>query len=257
VAPGEVPAEAVDGPQAIFGQGLCREDGRQWGISIYKPPCAEGVGGNGGATYRGVTEDEVLIVRYLGQVDPATQAILEGAKLADSPGVRARAFNGLNTYLNQHTQTYGREVVMVDYNASGPGDNDEASRADAVRIAEDIGAFAVFVGTPDAGVPKVLAEELAQRGVICICTVTLSSEFYLEHPPYIRHIEPGLVQHMPTIGRIERNQLLVDIDPSLIEHVQVDLDVSAQIEDAAPHPGQDPAELVDERLADGLETREG
>ena len=37
-------------------------------------------------------------------------------------------------------------------------------------------------GSPDAGIPKVLAQELAQRGVVCICTASLSSQFYNQQP---------------------------------------------------------------------------
>ena len=36
----------------------------------------------------------------------------------------------------------------------------------------------VIEGTPDAGIPKELAQELARRGVICMCTSTLTSDFY-------------------------------------------------------------------------------
>lgn len=198
---GDGGAVSGDGIGAVtVGEGLCREDGRQYGISIYQTPCMSFEGFNGGATARGVTEDTIKVVRYLGQVDPATQAILEGAKLADSPQTRERAFNALNTYLNQHTQTYGRQVELIPYEASGPVDNDEASRADAVKIANDIGAFAVIVGTPDASVPKVMAQELAQRGVVCICTTSLSSQFYLENPPYIWGSLPTSTEYAVHIG---------------------------------------------------------
>lgn len=181
---------AADGAGAVgdvlVGQGPCRSDKRQIGIAKYMPPCLSWIGKtNYGATARGVTAKQIKIVRWLGQVDPATQAILEANDLADSPAQRTLAFKALLKYSNQHFQTYGREVVMVDYNASGPPENDEAMKADGVRIANEVKPFAVIVGTPDSTVPKVLAVELAQRGVVCICTVSLSSRFYLENPPYL------------------------------------------------------------------------
>jgi hypothetical protein len=163
-----------------FGKGKCRSDGRQYGISLYMPPCVAFSGDNGGATAQGVSKDKVLVVRFVSQVDPGTQAILQGANLADDPAVVRRAFAAIEKYANQHYQTYGREIVFQDYNASGPDDNDDAMKADAQKIAKDIKAFAVF-----AGPLPVLGRELAQLGVVCVCTVTNSSKYYLDNPPYI------------------------------------------------------------------------
>lgn len=178
-------AAAAAGATVVFGEGDCRPDGRENLISVYAPPCVRFEGSNGGATARGVAGDKVVVVRWMGQVDPATQAILESYKLADDPAVRKRAYEALRRYGNQHLITYGREVVLHDLPASGPSEDDRAMRADAVKIAEDIKAFAVIEGTPDALIPKVLAQELAQRGVICMCTSSLTSNFYQENPPYI------------------------------------------------------------------------
>lgn len=172
-------------PNVVFGQGDCRSDKRENLISIYSPPCVKFTGSNGGSTARGVFADKVVVVRWLGQVDAATQAILESYKLADDPALRKRSYEALRRYHNQHLITYGREVKFVDLPASGPGEDDRAMRADAIKIANDIKAFAVIEGTPDALIPKVLALELAQRGVICMCTSSLTSDFYKENPPYI------------------------------------------------------------------------
>jgi hypothetical protein len=171
--------------KAIFGKGLCRSDGRESGIGPTMPPCSVLQGGNGGATSRGVTKDKITIVRYVGQQDPGTAAILEQAKLRDPENVKQVGYEGLRVYMNQHYNTYGREVVFRTLNASGKGDNDEAMKADAVKIANDIKAFGVVDGSPDAPIPPVLARELAQRGVTCVCTTSLSSRFYTQQPPYI------------------------------------------------------------------------
>ncbi len=177
-------------PGVVFGKGLCRSDGRQIGISRYDPPCALWVGGNGGATYRGVTARQIKVVRWVGQVDQATQAVLRTYKLADTEAVRQRSFQAAFTYANQHLMTYGRKVVMINYNSSGPATDDAAMKADAVHIAQDIKAFAVIVGTPEQQIPDVLARELARRGVVCICTVSPTEKYYKSLPPYI--FGPGL-----------------------------------------------------------------
>ncbi len=184
------------GPAKVqVGQGKCRTDGRQYGISKYMPPCVDYSGDNGGATAQGVTKDKVLVVRYISQVDPATQAILQGANLADDPAVVRNSVAAIMKYANQHYQTYGREIVLQNFNASGADDNDDALKADAQKIAKDIKAFAVF-----AGPLPVFGRELAQLGVVCICTVTNSSKFYTDNPPYIFGSLPTSTEYAQSIA---------------------------------------------------------
>ncbi|HUQ38537.1 MAG TPA: hypothetical protein VM030_00150 [Acidimicrobiales bacterium] len=155
----------------------CRPDGRQKSIAITAPACANGwVPGsdNGGATARGVTKDKILVVRFVEQVDQAQQAALAGAGASDTEATTSRMYQVLAKYYNQHYETYGREVVIQDYQASGPSDNEEAMRSDAVRIANELKAFAVLNG------PDVLAEELSQRGVVQVGSPAspLSKDFF-------------------------------------------------------------------------------
>ena len=170
-----------------FGKGPdCDSAGRQIGVSPYMPPCVQWAGGgNGGATARGVTGESVKVVAWIGQEDPATRAALATAELNDPPAVVDRAFKALFKYSNAYYQTYGRQVSFVSMNASGESTNDAAMKADAVKIANEQKAFAVFAGNALAPIPTVLARELAQRGVICICTTSGASAFYNELPPVI------------------------------------------------------------------------
>ncbi|MEY2418762.1 MAG: hypothetical protein QOG90_1442 [Actinomycetota bacterium] len=186
----------VGGSSYEFGKGPhCRADGRQVSIERVAPPCVNWIGkDNGGNTSQGVTKDKILIVRFISQVDPATQAILQGAQLADDPAIVKHAYEALFTYFNQHYETYGRQVVFQDYNASGPDDNDEQMKADATTIATHIKPFAVWGG------PKVFGAELASRGVVCVCTVTLSSEFYTSLPPYIWGSLPTSTEYAQQLG---------------------------------------------------------
>lgn len=178
---GAVASGATSGRAVVqTGKGKCRGDGRQFGISKYMPPCVAFSGDNGGATSRGVTRDEVLVVRYMNQADPATSAILQSIRVADDPAVIRRAFDSLFNYANSHYMTYGRRVRYIEYPASGPDTADENMKADAKDIAERVKPFAVWTLGP-----KIFAQELAQRGVICSCTVSLSSDFYKENPPYL------------------------------------------------------------------------
>lgn len=174
------------GSDVQFGVGPdCGANGRQKGIAYSLPPCVQWTGtDNGGETFRGVTATEIKVVRWLGQLDPATQAILQGAQLSDGRPKIAQSYEALRRYQNNHFQTYGREVVYVDMEAGGPSEDDAAMKADAQRIANEIKPFAVITGDPAAGIPNVLARELAQLGIACVCSAG-SSEFYTELPPLL------------------------------------------------------------------------
>jgi hypothetical protein len=162
-------------------------------------PCVQWTGtDNGGATNRGVTGDKVLVIAWLGQEDPATRQALTSARLNDQPALVKRTYQALFKYSNQHYQTYGREVVFEEMAASGDSESDEAMKADAVKIANEKKAFAVYAGNALAPIPTVLARELAQRGVICICTTSLSSAFYNELPA-------NIVSSLPTIDEYAIN----------------------------------------------------
>src|SRR5581483_10522916 len=173
---------AAGSGDVVFGQGPnCRPDGRQIGISTYMPPCVEWLShDNGGATADGVTGNQILVIRWLGQIDDATKAILQAYKLADDDATVQRAYDALRAYSNHHYETYGREVVFKDFHASAVSTNDEAMIADAAQIA-DMHPFAVIEGNPAAAMPTTLARELSARGVLCLCTTSLSSEFYQEN----------------------------------------------------------------------------
>ncbi len=177
---------APGGGGVTFGAGPdCGPDARQKGISQYMPPCVQwGGGDNGGTTAKGVTAEKVVVVRWVGQVDPATRAILRGAQLSDDPAKVAQIMDTLRRYSNQHYQTYGREVVFVDYAASGPSENEEAMKRDAINIAAK-NPFAVIVGDAAAPMPTVLFRDLAQRNILCMCSVSLSEEFYGSLPPML------------------------------------------------------------------------
>lgn len=175
-------SQSVTAAGVKFGSGPnCREDGRQKSFSYAAPPCADWTPGtpNGGGTDKGVTGDKILVIRYRAQENAATSAALTGAGASDSRDDTETQYQAFTKYFNQHYETYGREVVMKVFDASGAAGNDEAERADAIKMADELGAFAVL----NAG--TVGAAELARRGVICLCTVTLSRSFYGALPPYI------------------------------------------------------------------------
>jgi hypothetical protein len=178
---GGTAAARAPGSLAVPQQANCRPDGRQQGFAAYMPPCVPlFTGDNGGATARGVTRDKIVVALWRSQADPAQQAALTAAGIADDRAVTDRYYNTWLYYANQHYETYKREVVFVYVEASGRTDDDVAMRADAVRIAEEVKAFAAL--GPSS---PVMARELAARGVLCICLGSDSRTNYLSAPGMI------------------------------------------------------------------------
>jgi hypothetical protein len=186
-APGGSTGAAAAAPPPPPGAECRPEDGRQPGISLAMPPCVPVfTGDNGGATAQGVTADEIVVVRYVPQADAAVNAALTVAGADDSPEKVEDMYDTWRRYGNHHFETYGREVVFVDVNASGPPDNDAAMRADAIKIAEEVGAFAAIQRSGST----VLADELAQRDVHAIGYGTASRSFYETIPPRVWSQQP-------------------------------------------------------------------
>ena len=154
----------------------CRADGRLRGIGYTMPPCVPVFAGdNGGATARGVTGDKVIVALWQAQSDPATSALVTAAGVSDPPEDVRRTIDVLVRYFNEHYETYGRQVELVYVTASGATTDDQAMRADAVHIAQDIGAFAVIA----YGEPQAFDEEAVAQGLICIpCGLSPPRAFY-------------------------------------------------------------------------------
>ena len=194
-------ASAGAGPAKVaLGQGPnCRTDGpyagRQKGIGYLMPPCVSFSGSNPAATSRGVESDKIVVVAYSIAVDPGTRAILVGAKLSDEIAVVRRAYEALRRYHNNHYETYGREVQIINMDASGKATNDEAMKADVLTIVNKHKAFAVIEGNPAEPIPKVFAQEAAARGLVCVCTVSMRSGFYQENPPLLFSSLPTITEY--------------------------------------------------------------
>ena len=138
---------------------------------------------NGGATSPGVSKDEIVIAHYNAQVDPTADALANQILGPDRPTDAendefrqeiVRAYNALY-------ETYGRTVRLVEVRASGSASDDAAARADAIKIADDIHAFAVLGGPAQT---NAYAEELASKKVICVCLTGQPADVYQRLAPY-------------------------------------------------------------------------
>jgi hypothetical protein len=169
----KVPTSLPPTPQPAVG---CRADGRMAGISYYMPPCAPLFkGDNHGATARGVQRDKVIVARWRPQSNAAVTGATAAAGVGDTQADVDRTVNVLTRYFNTHYETYGRQVQLVTVDASGPSGDDQAARADVIKIAKQIGAFAVIAG----GETQAFDKEAAAQGLLCInCALSAPQAFY-------------------------------------------------------------------------------
>lgn len=133
---------------------------------LFRPECFADIDDNGGATAPGVTAEEIKVVAWLPAEDDPVRALLLQRIGFDATNAELREFYTRFAEVFQSTyQTYGRRVVLDFVEASGSILDNTAARADAVRAAEDLGAFAVLGGPIIGG---AWAEELQARGVTCV-----------------------------------------------------------------------------------------
>jgi len=156
----------------------------------YAPPCVEpwtGTGksaDNGGKTAPGVTADTITIALYQAQPDLLQQSFFEASGSDESLAAEKETTQQYVDFFSAHYELYGRKIQLVTLKASGPPDDDVAAKADAIKVATELHAFASFGGP---GQTAAYAEELAARGVLCVgdCVIAQPQSFLDAHFPYV------------------------------------------------------------------------
>lgn len=141
-----------------------------------------------GATAPGVTADTVKVVAWIpAEDDPLRALVLQRIGFDATNAELREVYTGFTEVFAATYQTYGRRVELAFVEASGSVLDPTATRADAVRAAEDLGAFAVL-GGPLIGTGWT--EELHARGVVCVGC------------PGIPDPEPTVFSVPPTSGQL-------------------------------------------------------
>ncbi len=140
-------------------------------------------GDNGGATSPGVTAEAIKVVAYVSPeddpvIDYVTQAIANDETVAQV----SETIEGYVEIFNDFYQLYGRQVDLEILVGSGIATDEVAARADAVKAADEMGAFAVLGGPT---LTSAFADELAAKGVMCFGCTGGDPEFYEERAPYL------------------------------------------------------------------------
>jgi hypothetical protein len=154
----------------------------------YSPPCVDFSGDNGGATYKGVSADTVTVSsRILSDtqsfLDTITQ--LTGGKITTSPEEAKRTFYGLVDYFNSRFQFYGRKLKVDLFDGKGTataelqGGGQEEAEADAVKVAQELKAFADI-----SSFTVPYADALSRRKVVNIGAPYMSREWLTARRPY-------------------------------------------------------------------------
>lgn len=180
------------------------ETGRLRIPTVYAPPCVPVFDGdNGGETYPGVSGETIKIVNYVPAQNNDLLATLQG-KLDDPENVRASRIAYLEMLTDLY-ETYGRRIELIDFQATGAGDDETAAVADARQVAKDIGAFASLGGPILTG---AYAQELARNGVLCIgCGQANPDRHYQENAPYWWGSQASPEQFLLILGDFVANRL--------------------------------------------------
>ncbi len=160
----------------------------------YAPPCVKPfTGDNGGATAPGVTKDTITVALYQSQPDILQNAALDRSGSDESLAAEAETVRQYQAFFEAHYETYGRHVKLVVVKASGPPDDDQTAKADAIKVATQVKAFASFGGP---GQTEAYAQELAARGVLCLgdCMLASSESFVNQRAPYVWLTLPAVDQ---------------------------------------------------------------
>ena len=176
----------AQGTKVDWGPNCDTTTGRVAVPSGYAPPCvAPWKGGdNGGATAPGVTKDTITVALYQTQPDLLQQTFFENSGSDESLAKERDTTQEYVDYFSAHYELYGRKIELVTVKASGAPDDDVAAKADAIKVATEVKAFASFGGP---GQTSAYAEELAARGVLCVgdCLIAQPQQFLEQHSPYV------------------------------------------------------------------------
>jgi hypothetical protein len=179
----------------------------------YSPPCISFSGANGGATTRGVTANQITVT-YMNptdgsqSVDQSIESVTGSYNSVIFPETYAQMINTLQelvTYFNKHFQFYGRQIVLKVFNGQedGAGDNQGNVQADALDVADTIGAFAEMNGTSLAYVDALTAQH-----VMNFSGVYGDEPTYVTNAPYSWSFSPNCTEIGQDVGALAAKDLV-------------------------------------------------
>ncbi len=187
--PGAVPGgPAAPGTAAVPPAGSdvsrCAKGGKlQQTVTTQSPACrAAFTGDNGGATYRGVTEDTITVVVYQAKVDPVVNSVIQAAGAGEDPVAERDVIAAYQTFFNKHYEFAGRRIEWKTFQGDckvDPPDN-ACLQGEARTIVRTLKPFWVLWPT---GRPAFF-QELSRQGVLNSGGLTYGGAFNRAQRPY-------------------------------------------------------------------------
>lgn len=162
----------------------CKGD-RHFDILHASPPCApkwQG-GDNGGATYQGVTKDEIKIVFFGSNANAAVDTILSAQGLARTEEDERQLFAAAQEFVNKNYELYGRKIKLVERDNEGcpqTPPNPPACIEAARRVVREEKPFMVLW---DSGLYPTVFNEFARLGVVTLGGWHFSEEYFTDFRP--------------------------------------------------------------------------
>lgn len=189
----------------------CTEDGRQHDVLATAPQCQPVFeGDNGGATYRGVTEDEIRLLWFVEDENEQVGALLEAAGTGASVEDQRAFFDAMEDFLNEHYEFYGREITITRHVAEGcpqsPPDIPQCRAAARAAVEEFEPAVVVW---PTPIYPDVF-DEFAREQVITFGGWHVDQEVFRTRRPFRWDLNMDGTTSMDFVGEYYCNKLAGD-----------------------------------------------
>jgi hypothetical protein len=161
--------------------GCDKTSGRLALPTVYAPPCVPvHTGPNGGATAPGVTADTINVVLYQAPPTDLTAALQANT---DPPEAQWATAQDFAAEFNHLFQMSGRKVKLIRFQSNGISTDDTTARADAIKVADDLHAFASIGGPAQTAAYE---DELAARGVLCLgCGLSVGDADFQRDAPHM------------------------------------------------------------------------
>lgn len=159
----------------------CTDDGRQHAFFYHAPPCEPAsTGDNGGATYQGVTADEIRVV-YMHNMDhPLVEAILP-TEFSDAD--EDAFMKAAEDFINEHYELHGRQVRIEAMRTNCPITPPDPSRCrEEARKVIDTDPFMVL--WPDGALYPSIFDEFAREGIVALGGENFDNAFFDARRPF-------------------------------------------------------------------------
>ncbi len=164
----------------------CTEDGKQFAITrAGGQPCVgkwpEGAD-NGGATYRGVTKDEVRVVYFSSEPNEQVNAVLAPQGLAVSEEETMAALEAYFEFLNKRFETYGRNVKLIRIVGDCPTSPPDVDAC--IAAAQEVVKLDPFVVIWGTSLYASVFDVWAKNGIVSVGGTHFDERFFSQRRPY-------------------------------------------------------------------------